>query len=687
MLNLIRKNILGFLLILPLVFAGCLGGVGNNTNTNNNQAPVNNNVAPILNNLVISDSDSSSITLQHPTFSTVGDPAPTINAYIGINGVITASGSTVGDSITGPIDVSSGDYSFTDLIGDTNYKIIVVAENTQGYSVKQIIQSTASAAPILNNLFLSGSDSSSITLQWPTFSTAGNPAPTVNAYIGVNGTITVSGSTVSNSITGPVDVSSGDYQFTGLNSDTDYKIIVVAENYVGYSVQQIVQTTADSAPVLNNLVISSSNSSSITLQHPTFSIISNPAPTVQAYIGVSGTISVSGSTVSNSIQGPIDVSSADHQFTGLNSNTSYEIIVVAINNQGYSVQQVIQSTANIVPILNNLVISNHALSSITLQQPTFSVAGNPAPTVQAYVGLEGSITTSGSSVTGSLQGPVDVSLGNYSFTGLSPNTNYEIIVIAENSQGYSVRQIIQSTLSGSSVATVRSSAYKVSAVISGAGIITNVAAGTSKATFEGNLAKGESNQVWDDSHISATVTTGDYLVVTAQNGITTVTYTVTIGVLPTYNIGDPGPATGKIFYDQGNYTGGWRYLEVPTSDQSTGIQWYNGSYIAAGGIQNMIGLGQANTTAIVASQGAGSYAAKLCDALVLGGKSDWFLPSSGELYQLYINKNAAAEFMYQNYWSSTEYDASKAYGRSFYSGTVIWPDKNVACYVRCVRAF
>jgi hypothetical protein len=67
--------------------------------------------------------------------------------------------------------------------------------------------------PVLNNLVIGNTDSVSITLNQPTFSTTGNPAPTVKAYIGLDGTISVSGNIVSNSIEGDVDVSSGSYLF------------------------------------------------------------------------------------------------------------------------------------------------------------------------------------------------------------------------------------------------------------------------------------------------------------------------------------------------------------------------------------------------------------------------------------------------------------------------------------------
>jgi hypothetical protein len=406
-------------------------------------------VAPVLNSLSIASSDSSSITLAQPTFSTAGNPKPDVQAYIGRSDAMSVYGSTVSGSLQGPIDVSDDGYRFSGLIDDVMYKIIVVAINSAGYSVQEIMQSTArSTAPVLNSLSISAYDSSSISLAKPTFSTAGNPAPAVQAYIGVSGTIAVSGSTVTGSLKGPIDVSNGGYQFSGLNEDMVYTIVVVASNSKGYSVQQIIQSTAKNiAPVLNSLSLSSTDASSITLAKPTFSTAGNPKPTVLAYIGYSGTISVSGSAVSGTLSGypPADVSTGGYQFSGLSANTAYTIVVVALNSEGYSVKEISKTTPGIAPVLNGLSLSTVRATSITIAQPTLSTAGNPTPAVQAYIGYNGTITVSGSTVSGSLQGPIDVSAGGYQFTGLDGNTSYRIIVVAANSAGYSVQQIVQVT--------------------------------------------------------------------------------------------------------------------------------------------------------------------------------------------------------------------------------------------------
>lgn len=74
--------------------------------------------------------------------------------------------------------------------------------------------------------------------------------------------------------------------------------------------------------------------------------------------------------------------------------------------------------------------------------------------------------------------------------------------------------------------------------------------------------------------------------------------------------------------------------------------------------------------AIVASQGDGIYAASVCDDLVIGEYSDWFLPSFGELTLMYENLHLSAlgDFQDAPYWSSTELDLENATGVMFLNG-------------------
>jgi len=140
--------------------------------------------------------------------------------------------------------------------------------------------------------------------------------------------------------------------------------------------------------------------------------------------------------------------------------------------------------------------------------------------------------------------------------------------------------------------------------------------------------------------------------------------------------GDPG-------YDANVQHG----LIAATADQSTGIQWYNGRYVVTGATGTAIGTGQANTTAIVTKQGAGSYAAQLCNDLTAGGYKDWYLPSKDELDKLYTNKVAIGGFADFLYWSSSEYLARFAWYQNFNNGNQLKYYKYNSLLVRAVRAF
>ena len=143
--------------------------------------------------------------------------------------------------------------------------------------------------------------------------------------------------------------------------------------------------------------------------------------------------------------------------------------------------------------------------------------------------------------------------------------------------------------------------------------------------------------------------------------------------------GDPGYVSGET-----------HGLIASTADLSTGIQWYNGGYTTTGATGTALGTGQANTSAIVNSQGAGSYAAQLCNDYTnvdrgTGVYSDWYLPSKDELNKLYLNKTVG--FANDVYWSSSEYGSGTAWSQSFDGGLQDGSNRSNSARVRAVRAF
>ena len=139
--------------------------------------------------------------------------------------------------------------------------------------------------------------------------------------------------------------------------------------------------------------------------------------------------------------------------------------------------------------------------------------------------------------------------------------------------------------------------------------------------------------------------------------------------------GDPG-------YDASVQHG----LIAAPSDQGYALWGCYGTALS-GADGTAIGTGAQNTIDIMNGCSEAGIAARLCGDLVLGGYSDWYLPSLDELNQLYINRVAIGGFPNLYYWSSTEYDANYAWSQFFYNGSQDSSDKPANYYVRAVRAF
>jgi hypothetical protein len=127
----------------------------------------------------------------------------------------------------------------------------------------------------------------------------------------------------------------------------------------------------------------------------------------------------------------------------------------------------------------------------------------------------------------------------------------------------------------------------------------------------------------------------------------------------TYKIGDTGPAGGFIFYDKGNDSGGWRYLEAaPASTEGKALQW-SVSAFDTGAKGSEAGTGKQNTRNIMDASvqvAVNAPAARLCDRLAYGGYDDWYLPSKNELGLMYMNLKVDGIGGLGNewYWSSSE---------------------------------
>jgi hypothetical protein len=130
-----------------------------------------------------------------------------------------------------------------------------------------------------------------------------------------------------------------------------------------------------------------------------------------------------------------------------------------------------------------------------------------------------------------------------------------------------------------------------------------------------------------------------------------------------YVIGEKGPAGGVVFYDQGHYLDGWRYLEAapPETEGKAPWGWDQDGPFTNDEIEQIpdgLGDGPQSTEIIVkklTEAGKGGCAAQLCATLEYGGYKDWYLPTIGEcsLMLRELREYLPAGINKTDYWTSS----------------------------------
>ena len=161
----------------------------------------------------------------------------------------------------------------------------------------------------------------------------------------------------------------------------------------------------------------------------------------------------------------------------------------------------------------------------------------------------------------------------------------------------------------------------------------------------------------------------------------------------TYAVGDTGPAGGLVFFDKGQYSDGWRYLELAPPESEVSLQWGSPG-IGVQGTSEGIGDGRGNTERIAEAIGElqlRPLAATYCNELTVGGFDDWFLPSLDELdlvfWALAQKDLGLLQKEGYGYWSSSEFDENFAWAQGFSEGVQGKIEKAELFLVRAVRAF
>ncbi|MBD3581879.1 NDNF family FN3 domain-containing protein [Flavobacterium selenitireducens] len=265
--------------------------------------------------------------------------------------------------------------------------------------------------------------------------------------------------------------------------------------------------------------------------------------------------------------------------------------------------------------------------------------------------------------------------GEFSITvsGLLPNTQYYFRAYARNLTGEQLGNVLSFTTGALVVTLETTNILTTSALLKGEKL-------DQELVHVGFVYGTDQNPTINDNLVSELVNGPDTYEMEVTNLLPNTVYYVR-SYLNTNNgasygeqkqfrtTGYFGPGGGYVFYDKGVTQDSWRYLEVyPETlsynpSQTTGSAWGNNSFVS--GTFDAFGSGLDNSNVIASNVTQANCAAKLCLNATIGGKSDWFLPSSQEMLTAANAMQDMGIFLGNSFWTSTQTNAEYAKVVSF----------------------
>jgi hypothetical protein len=296
------------------------------------------------------------------------------------------------------------------------------------------------------------------------------------------------------------------------------------------------------------------------------------------------------------------------------------------------------------------------------------------------------------------------------FYDLTANTTYFIFARSKENASYNAGIVS----AGLEVKTDKSAGASVSTPTLNTKTYNSITVNVVTAPSNGQIVEYAKNTIntapstgWQDGRTFSGLTTTTYFIFarSKENASYNAGNTSSgLQVKLTYNIGDPGPAGGTIFYYNPNgfevtgygnpgddgyfatYTA--YYLEIASDDQVK-APWGDYGRIdnmttftsLSDGKASLIGNGRKDTQIMVnylATTEVKGTAAQLCASKNINGFTDWFLPSLGELKELYKAKGKPGIPTIGWLWSSSQGSEAYAWYLTVSNGDLVIERKSTA---------
>jgi hypothetical protein len=622
---------------------------------------------------------------------------------------------TISDSKTTD-GTTSGTFtsSITGLTAGTTYYVRAYATNAIGTSYGALESFTTLSTSSNNPVLASTTSATSITANAAIL--GGNVTEEGATQVSARGLVY---GTTTGSSTFSVTVGSGAGTFTstltGLTQGTTYFVRSFATNAQGISYGTETSFTTQTTPTVSVTATPTSITTTSAIGGGTISSTGGATITTSGLVwGVNANpdITLSTKTTDGTTSGTFTSS-----ITELTQGATYHVRAYATNYLGTSYGPDVTFTTISTPTVSSTATVTSISTTSATSGGTITVDGGSAVTARGIVWG----TTPNPTIDLTTKTTDGTGTGTFAsnLTGLTNATLYYLRSYATNAIGTAYGTEISFTtlavelvptkvaLTRASIGTAYGLAFSTQPQItiqdeSGSTVTNSSALVTatisSGGTLVGTITATASSGVATFSNLGIKGTATAYTITYTVSGLTTATQSVTPTALA---IGSTGPGGGKVFYAATsgfacgpNLTATCYYLEVAPIGANTMKDWAGSANqtSSAGASGTVIGSGYQNTMAII-NQGNSNSAAAYAQAYRGGSLSDWYLGSTVEMYQIYLNRSVivvgtSTEHGFAGeYWTSTEPNASQAYSYDVTNNSGPWPNAKGPNPVRPIRSF